>query len=275
MRKAKVSPVANREALTSKQLPTTCETAIASPNALPNPRARRRPDPGRGRRQHHARAPPPSGSRPARWHRPGGRAGPRWKRSREIEAMIGTTMIVRIRLAVKMLAPVVCGAPKIGMKPSVSCRNGSSVPWTKGASTNTPQKPRMTLGIAASISTSGAMIPAHPRGRQQAQVEADRDRDRRSRAASAAKELTAVPKSSEPAPKLTEVRLPGRRGEEVRARTWRSPGRPRAPPGRRSGRSSRRRAGRRGGRPRRGRGRRSGRPAYGTAQNGHGRHPGD
>ena len=46
--------------------------------------------------------------------------GTGWKRSREIEAMIGTTMIVRTRLAVKMLRPVVCGSPKIGMKPKLS-----------------------------------------------------------------------------------------------------------------------------------------------------------
>ena len=42
------------------------------------------------------------------------------KRSRETEAMIGITMIVRISPALKTLAPVVCGSPKRGMKPKLS-----------------------------------------------------------------------------------------------------------------------------------------------------------
>ena len=78
--------------------------------------------------------------------------------------MIGTIMIVRIRLAVKTLAPVVWGAPKIGMKPSVSCSQGSKVPCTNGARIRMPQKPRMTLGMAASISTSGPITPRTPAG---------------------------------------------------------------------------------------------------------------
>ena len=62
-----------------------------------------------------------------------------------------------------------------------------------------PQKPRMTLGIAASISTSGEITPRTPVG-------ASRLRKRPIEIAigapssSAKKELTAVPKSSEPAP---------------------------------------------------------------------------
>ena len=59
------------------------------------------------------------------------------------------------RVAVKMLAPVVWGEPKIGMKPRWSCSHGSMWPCAKGARMRIPQKPRMTLGIAASISTSG------------------------------------------------------------------------------------------------------------------------
>ena len=92
--------------------------------------------------------------------------------------MIGITMIVRIRLAVKTLGPVVSGAPKIGMKPSVSCRNGSTWSLHERGEDEKPQKPRMTLGIAASISTSGEITPLHPGGRQQAEEEADRDRER-------------------------------------------------------------------------------------------------
>ena len=113
--------------------------------------------------------------------------------------MIGITMIVRIRLAVKTLSPVVSGAPKIGRKPSVLCRNGSTCACTKGARTSRPQKPRMTLGIAASSSTSGPTTPRTPLGAS---------RVRKSPIAiaigapssSAKAEVTAVPKSSEPAP---------------------------------------------------------------------------
>ena len=68
-------------------------------------RRRRRRRSSAGRR----RARPPSGSRRGRWRRPAARAAPRGRGRGEIEAMIGMTMIVRIRLAVKTLAPVVCG----------------------------------------------------------------------------------------------------------------------------------------------------------------------
>ncbi len=163
IRAARVSPVLNSEAWISEPAPITWATAIASPSARPSPssEAATTPDAVEGRT-----TPRTTSQRVApRALAPSWRSrGTARKRSRETEAMIGMTMIVRIRLAVKMLAPVVCGAPKIGMKPSLSCRNGSSVPWTKGARTSTPQKPRMTLGIAASISTSGATTPRTPGG---------------------------------------------------------------------------------------------------------------
>ena len=57
---------------------------------------------------------------------------------------------------------MVWGAPKSGMNPSVSCSQGSRCSWTKGASTKRPQKPRITEGIAASISTSGETMPRTP-----------------------------------------------------------------------------------------------------------------
>ena len=123
-------------------------------------------------------------------------------------------MIVRIRLAVKTLNPVVSAAPKIGMKPNVLCSKGSMCSCTKGARTSRPQKPRMTLGIAASISTSGEIDAADPGRRQQAQVEADRDRDRRAqrqrheRGDEGAEEERA-------GAEFVEVRLPGRVGEEA------------------------------------------------------------
>ena len=53
---------------------------------------------------------------------------------------------------------MVCGLPKIGKKPNVEWSQGSMWRWTNGASTITPQNPSTTLGIAASISTSGPTI---------------------------------------------------------------------------------------------------------------------
>ena len=58
-------------------------------------------------------------------------------------------------LAVKMPRPVVDGAPKIGIQPSTSCRAGWIVERMNGASTMIPQRPMITLGTAASNSTSG------------------------------------------------------------------------------------------------------------------------
>ena len=126
-------------------------------------------------------------------------AGTDWKRSREIEAMIGITMIVRIRLAVKTLSPVVSGVPKIGRKPSVLCRNGSTWACTNGARTSRPQKPRMTLGIAASNSTSGPTTPRTPWGPAGSGRARSRSRSGAPRMRAKA-EVTAVPNSSEPAP---------------------------------------------------------------------------
>ena len=145
------------------------------------------------------------------------------------------------------------------MKPSVPCSHGSTCSCTKGARTRMPQKPRMTLGIAASISTSGEIDPAHAGGRQQAQVEADRDRDRRAEqqrhegADGGAEEQRA-------GAEFVEVRLPGRVDEEAQPELR----------DRRAGAvhdlvadqrgSPRRRAARRAGRRRRAARRRSGRP---------------
>ena len=75
--------------------------------------------------------------------------------------------------------------------------------WTKGARIRSPQKPRMTLGIAASISTSGEMIPRTPAGASRLRkspiaiaIGAPSSR--------AMKELTAVPKRKEPAPNTSK-----------------------------------------------------------------------
>ncbi len=121
------------------------------------------------------------------------------KRSREIEATIGTTMIVRIKLAVKTLEPVVWALPKIGMKPKVPCSQGSMSEWTNGARTISPQKPRMTLGIAASISTRGAITRLTPVGASRLR-KSPIEMPIGVAKSSAVKEVTAVPKSSEAAP---------------------------------------------------------------------------
>ena len=178
IRAASVSPVSNRLALIFEPAPITWVTAIASPSARPRPSSEAAVTPeavvGRTTPRTTSQRVAPRALAPSCISR-----GTARKRSREIEAMIGMIMIVRIRLAVKTLAPVVCGGPKSGMKPSVSCSQGSMCDWTKGARTRIPQKPRMTLGIAASISTSGRDHAAHAARRQQAEEEADRDRDRR------------------------------------------------------------------------------------------------
>ncbi len=84
-------------------------------------------------------------------------------------------MIASTTPAVKTPSPVVDGAPKIGIQPSTSCSAGSTVERRNGARTKIPQRPRITLGIAASSSTSGPITaPARP-GSEQAQVDADRD----------------------------------------------------------------------------------------------------
>ena len=93
-------------------------------------------------------------------------------------AMIGTIMIVRIRPAVNRPVPVAVGAPKIGMKPRCSCSHGSRWCARNGPSTRMPQRPRTTLGIAASISTSEPTMPRTPPRRELAQPEGDRDRER-------------------------------------------------------------------------------------------------
>ena len=91
------------------------------------------------------------------------------------------------------------------------------VPLTNGARIRIPQKPRMTLGIAASISTNGPIRLRTPVG-------ASRLRKRAIATAigtpstSAAKEVTAVPKIIGAAPNSSRrVRLPGGAGEEAEA----------------------------------------------------------
>ena len=81
-------------------------------------------------------------------------------RSRVIAAMIGSAMIARITIAVKIPDPLSDGDPNNGMKPSTLCSAGSIVERMIGARTTIPQRPMITLGTAASSSTSGPITAA-------------------------------------------------------------------------------------------------------------------
>ena len=73
-------------------------------------------------------------------------------------ATIGTTMIARIRPAMK--TPLELGSPeKSGIQPNHLCSQGSMWLAANGPSTRIPQSPSTTLGTAASISTSGPITP--------------------------------------------------------------------------------------------------------------------
>ncbi len=74
--------------------------------------------------------------------------------------MIGRAMIARMIIAVKIPAPLSEGAPKSGMKPRTLWSAGSIVDRITGSRTTIPQSPMITLGTAASSSTSGPMTPA-------------------------------------------------------------------------------------------------------------------
>jgi len=87
-------------------------------------------------------------------------AGTLRKSSRTTLAMIGTAMIVSTTEAVRIPFPAYeLGSPlKIGSHPRNDFRNGSRWCCMKGPRTRIPQRPRMTLGIAASISTSAPIV---------------------------------------------------------------------------------------------------------------------
>ncbi len=67
-----------------------------------------------------------------------------------------------------------------------------------------PQNPRMTLGMAASISTSGPITPTHVLRGHRAQIQADRDSDR-DRQHQRAERGDGVPYSSDAAPKMLKL----------------------------------------------------------------------
>ena len=91
-------------------------------------------------------------------------AGTCMKSSRQMLATIGTTMIVRISPAVNRPVPVASDAPKMPMNPSLRCSHGSRWFARNGPRTRIPQRPRTTLGIAASISISEPTTPLTPFG---------------------------------------------------------------------------------------------------------------
>ena len=144
-------------------MPTTDSTAIDSPRARPSPSMVAATTPeiveGRTTPRMTSHCVAPSASAPSL-----SSLGTVRNRSRLSDGMIGTTITLRIRPAVKRLRPVVCGAPKMPRNPNVSWRNGSMVVCTKGARKMRPKNPRITLGIAASISTSGPTTVRTERG---------------------------------------------------------------------------------------------------------------
>ena len=98
------------------------------------------------------------------------------KRSRLIEAVIGTIMIASTRTAVNIVLPEIGLVAKNGVQPRMSFSHGPNWSCTTGPRMMMPQRPSTTLGIAASISTSEPTTPRTPARRKLAQIEADRDR---------------------------------------------------------------------------------------------------
>jgi len=91
-------------------------------------------------------------------------AGTCEKRSRQIDDVIGVIMIVRIRTAANMLLPTAGRELKNGVQPNAPFSHGPNWLTMTGSSTRIPQRPSTTLGIAANISTSGAITARTGRG---------------------------------------------------------------------------------------------------------------
>ena len=158
-----VSAGAKTEEWIPAALPITWVTAIASPSARPRPSTTAAVIPlrvyGMTTPRTISQRVVPRASAPSSSSR-----GTARNSSRQMLEMIGTTMIVRINPAVKRPVPACDGAPNSGMNPRLRCSQGSTCIPRNGPSTKMPQRPRTTLGIAASISTSVAMIPRTPFG---------------------------------------------------------------------------------------------------------------
>ena len=165
MRLAIVSPLLKKFPLMieAEPPPITCVTAIASPSARLSPRIIVAAMPGRVDERTTPRTISqrvvPSASAPSL-----SSFETLPKSSRLIDAMIGTTMIVRTTPAVKTPRPVGEAAPKIGIQPSTSCSAGSIVECMTGARIRIPQSPSTTLGIAAISSISGPITAVTRRG---------------------------------------------------------------------------------------------------------------
>jgi hypothetical protein len=121
------------------------------------------------------------------------------KSSRQRLEMIGTIMIVRIRIAANTLEPTGGGGPKIGRKPSAPCSAGPSVLTMNGPRTRIPQSPRTTVGTAASSSTSGPTTERIQRGASSVRKRAIAIAIGVARS-SAPNEVTTVPKMNDLAP---------------------------------------------------------------------------
>ena len=160
------------------------------------------------------RAPSPSASCRGRAPPPRARAAPRRNSSRQMLEMIGTTMIVRIRPAVNRPVPAATALPKIGMKPSVRCSQGST--WSRG----TGRARRCPRGRGRRSGSPRASRPAwrRCRGRPSGPARSDRGRSRSQigvARTSAIADVTTVPKMKRGAPKIALDRVPACVGEEA------------------------------------------------------------
>ena len=93
--------------------------------------------------------------------------------------MIGRIMIVSTTIAVKMFVPDVGGAEERDEAERRVERRDRRGRAGTGARTSSPHSPMITLGIAASVSTSAVTGPRIQLGRELAEVERDTERERR------------------------------------------------------------------------------------------------
>ena len=132
--------------------------------------------------------------------------------------MIGTTMIVRIRLAVKTLAPVVCGGAEDRDEAERVVQPGLEGSLHERRQDQDAPEAEDDAGDRGQHLDQRADHPPHPGRRQQAQIEPNRDRDRgadRQRGEGADDR----PEEQRAGTEDAEVGLPGRFDEEAEAKS--------------------------------------------------------
>ncbi len=167
-----------QDAWISEPAPITCETAIASPRARPRPssEAAITPEAVVGRI-----TPRTTSHRVAAQRRCSVLEVTRhgdWKRSREIEAMIGITMIVRIRLAVKTLAPVVSRGAEDRDEAEGVVQERLDVRLDERGKDDDPPEAEDDARDRRQHLDQGPDHSTHAGGGKQTEEEPDRDRDR-------------------------------------------------------------------------------------------------